>query len=373
VKISQKQTCLLVFISGHGFGHASRMRHLLNSLHEKSPHLPILVAGTFPSAFVTGEKTQTTVLPIPFQHDVGVLQADCITMDFDRTFLALQEFQEQKQIRMKDFFKQIQGYSPFAVVSDSSSFAFPVAEELRVPGFFVGNFTWVDIYREFTGFDERFAKVLPALSDEYLLAKECWQLPLHTRMEPFSSGKIIPTPHLAPPPSAVTLKEWSRWSGLSYPQNRKIILLSFGGYDFKDLPMEAISRLKKEIVFLTTTEVPDHNRPENLICVKIPFLKYSGLIRFCDAVMTKPGYGILADCLVEKKPILYTERGPFAEYPVLTKWLDSSFPSVFLSRQDFITGRWNHALEKIFTSLPVFPPEELNGAEVMAERLLSLQ
>ena len=45
--------------------------------------------------------------------------------------------------------------------------------------------------------------------------------------------------------------------------------------------------------------------------------RYEDLVRASDVVMTKPGYGIVSECLANGAAILYTARGRFAEYPVM--------------------------------------------------------
>ena len=40
-------------------------------------------------------------------------------------------------------------------------------------------------------------------------------------------------------------------------------------------------------------------------------------MRAADVVVTKPGYGIIAECLANDTAIVYTSRGEFAEYDVL--------------------------------------------------------
>ncbi|MCK7523822.1 MAG: hypothetical protein MZV64_42470 [Ignavibacteriales bacterium] len=46
-------------------------------------------------------------------------------------------------------------------------------------------------------------------------------------------------------------------------------------------------------------------------------LRYEDLVRAADVVVTKPGYGIIAECIANDTAILYTDRGRFAEYDVL--------------------------------------------------------
>ena len=45
--------------------------------------------------------------------------------------------------------------------------------------------------------------------------------------------------------------------------------------------------------------------------------RYEDLVRAVDVVVTKPGYGIISECLANDTALLYTSRGDFREYQVL--------------------------------------------------------
>ena len=57
------------------------------------------------------------------------------------------------------------------------------------------------------------------------------------------------------------------------------------------------------------------------------------LVAACDAVVTKPGYGIVADLLVDRVPALYVSRDGFREEPVLTRALEDEGRAVPLARE----------------------------------------
>jgi hypothetical protein len=90
------------------------------------------------------------------------------------------------------------------------------------------------------------------------------------------------------------------------------------------------------------------------------------LIKHAHLVVTKPGYGILSDCLVHRKPIVFCDRGRFAEYGVLAEWLNTSYPSVFLPRPRLIGGEWEKAVERALALERDFPEVDLGGASKTA-------
>src|SRR5262249_49209701 len=48
-------------------------------------------------------------------------------------------------------------------------------------------------------------------------------------------------------------------------------------------------------------------------------LFYEDLVAAADVVVSKPGYGIVSECVANHTPLLYTSRGRFAEYDVMLR------------------------------------------------------
>ena len=367
---------LLIFISGHGFGHASRMRQVLKAL-EGQPFKIIVVTPTDP--WFLSNPFSERISYLPWQHDVGLIQSDSITTDIPKTLKALNVFEKNAPALLQKLSNFCKGFRISCVLSDISSFAFRFSKMLGVPGFFVGNFTWVDIYRDLCEEFPTFSPHIARIEEEYSYAQTAFQLPWYTALLPFESSKKKPISLIAPKPSSMSRENWesiiynAAGSGCSFESNlnkRKIVLLSFGGFDLGNLPMDSIASLKNEYLFITTRTLGSQ-MPENLIPLNAMIPEYLGLIKHADVVMTKPGYGILADCLVEQKPIIHTERGRFAEYPVLRKFLDEQFPSTFLSKKDFLEGNWKEALNQALNIQKKFPKLPLNGTKEILRHVSS--
>src|SRR5262249_47146461 len=101
-------------------------------------------------------------------------------------------------------------------------------------------------------------------------------------------------------------------------------------------------------------------------------VRYEDLIAACDAVLTKPGYGIVADCLANGTPLIYTPRGQFAEYAVLVSGIEAHLPHAFISNADLYAGRWAAALEAGLAQPRRQVDIDANGAPVAADVLLQM-
>jgi hypothetical protein len=99
--------------------------------------------------------------------------------------------------------------------------------------------------------------------------------------------------------------------------------------------------------------------------------RYEDLVRAADAVVTKPGYGIISDCVANGTAMLYTSRGRFAEYDVLVAEMPRVLRCRFIDLESLLAGRWHAALGELAASPP--PPERprTDGAEVVAALILN--
>ena len=89
-----------------------------------------------------------------------------------------------------------------------------------------------------------------------------------------------------------------------------------------------------------------------------------------DIVVSKPGYGIVTDCIGARTRLIYTDRGDFPEYPVLVSEMKHYLPVAFASNADIRTGRLDEALRQVMT-LPVSEPPPTNGAAVAADKIVT--
>jgi L-arabinokinase len=99
---------------------------------------------------------------------------------------------------------------------------------------------------------------------------------------------------------------------------------------------------------------------------------YEDIVHAMDVVVSKPGYGIIAECVANRTALLYTSRGHFAEYDVLVAGLPRILRAGFIDHDALFAGRWAPHLEALLAQ-PA-PPERprVDGAEVAAALLLDM-
>ncbi len=99
-------------------------------------------------------------------------------------------------------------------------------------------------------------------------------------------------------------------------------------------------------------------------------MRYEDLVAAVDVVVTKPGYGIVSECIANDTAMLYTSRGHFVEYEVMVREMPSVLRCRFLDQQSLLDGRWLEALDDLLASPPPPLRPDTNGAEAAADAIL---
>jgi len=153
------------------------------------------------------------------------------------------------------------------------------------------------------------------------------------------------------------------------PQFATVVLLSFGGLGLDRFPWDKLRNLR-EFFFVTTGA--SKQKMENLLCMPEAQRNYADLVRAADVVVTKPGYGIVADVLSNQVPVLYTERGDFAEYQYLVQALNECATAEFIPQDRVLCGDLAPYLDRLLDRKPNWPEVRLDGAEVAAAKISEL-
>jgi L-arabinokinase len=345
------------YITGHGFGHATRMAAVASALARQAPGLRISLISTVP------EWLFRLNLPCGFQLrpralDIGVIQLDSIRLDPAATLAAYARLLEAQPAAIREEAEILRREGVVLVVADIPPAAFLVAERAGLPAIGISNFSWDWIYADYVRSLPEYAPILDQVRDAYGRADLFLRLPFHGDCNAFTIIRDIP---MIARRSWRTREEVRQRLGLDGA--RPVILLSFGGFEVRGIDFTRVQALD-EYCFLTTQPMP-HPLP-NVRKVTLDGLKYEDLVAQADAVITKPGYGIVSDCLANRTPVLYTTRGEFAEYAPLVAGLERFGVAAFIGNQDLLAGNWRDCLDRLLRRPSSWPDLPANGAEVAA-------
>ena len=344
---------VVFYISGHGFGHASRDIELIRELRAQRPDARVIVRTSVPRwlfAPIADRAVQVQLL----ETDTGVVQLDSLTLDEEATARQAARFYASFDRRVAIEAALIRGVGADLVVGDIPPLAGAAAAAAGVPSLAIGNFTWDWIYSIYPAFDRIAPEVIPAIRRAYATTTRALRLPLDGGFEPMAAvTRDIP---FIARRSTRDPADTRRRLGLT--GDRPIVLPSFGGYG-ADLPLEALRRSTR----FTLIE-PVQEPPAGLL--------YQDLVAAADVVVSKPGYGIVSECVANGTALLYTSRGRFIEYDLFVAQMPRLLRCRYLPQEDLFAGRWADAIDALVAQ-PA-PPERgaVDGAAVAAREIVRL-
>jgi hypothetical protein len=362
-------------VSGHGFGHASRVIEVMNALADRRPDLPIIVRTSAARRLFE----LTLRRPVEFHEvvcDTGVVQVDSLTVDVEASIRRAGTFYRDLAEHAEREAAFLRSRRPAAVVADIPPLAFAAAALAGTPSIALGNFTWDWIYQGYAHQVTREPELVPAIRRAYANTALALRLPMWGGFEPMRQVvRDVPFVARRSRREPVEIRR-----ALGIREDRPLVLMSFGGYGlaaFDARPLGAMDRYT-----FVTTDSPagvSAGNPEspagwdagNVVRLDETEMyragcRYEDLVRASDVVITKPGYGIIAEAVANQTAILYTSRGAFAEYEVLVEQMPRFARSRFINQSDLLAGRWESHLDRLLAQPP--PPEtpSTDGAEEVA-------
>jgi L-arabinokinase len=357
---------LVAYVSGHGYGHATRTAEVLRAVRERAPGLPITICTSAPAFLFEG------ILAAPLavrrvECDVGLVQKDALTIDEGGTAEALRAFMAGWDGLVATEADFLRASGARLVLGDIPPLAFAAASAAGVPSIALGNFSWDWIYRHFGARQPALADAARHAAEAYARADLLMRLPFAGDLSVFRRIEDVPLVARRP---TLGKPEARRRLGLD---ERPVVLLSFGGVGMPGLDPAAYGRMS-EYLFLLTGRAGDGSasnlrRLETRDLAALG-LDYPDLVGAADVVVSKPGYGIVTDCIGARTRLVYTDRGDFPEYPILVSEMPRWLPVAFASNQEVREGDLTAALERAL-ALPFPEPAAMDGARVAAEKLLA--
>lgn len=347
-----------VYVSAHGFGHAVRSGEVIRALVARGAL--VHVRSTAP-ALLFPEDDRVTLSAV--DCDVGMAQATSLRVDLEATLARLDALESDFPRRIEDEARWLASIGAEVVLGDVPPLAFAAAARASVESFALANFSWDWVYAHYAADDGRFARHAARAARCYAECGTLLRLPLHAEMPGFSRAVDVPlVAPRAPCSRAVARDE------LGLPSDRPVVVLSFTGPGLAGFAAARLAEMR-DVLFVTATRLP--GAPENVRVVERAGRDYPRLLAAADAVVTKPGYGIVASCLATGVRVLCARREDFPESPVLEAALERYGTATLISEDDLLAVRFRAALTSLLgrPAAPVGWP--VDGARVAADLVLA--
>jgi len=351
------------YVTAHGFGHAVRSSDIMRAMVAADQQLDLTIVTDVPDVFWRNRfhgLGEFRWQRRPGRFDVGMVQVDSVRVDIPATRTRVRELLDRRPELIAQEREWLQREAFDLVVSDVAAIPLEAAHAAGIPSVAVANFTWSWIYGEF-GWSEEIA----AFEAGYRLADLCIETPFAGGLEVFP--RRVPVGLLAQA-GADARSQIAAQTGAD--PKLPWVLLSFSTLEWDAAALAEVAALG-DVQFLTI-EPLGWPGVANIFQVPRRDIRVSDIFASVDTVVTKPGFGVTSDCIVNDKPMVWVDRTGFRETPVLVAEIKRLLRHVEIPEADLYAGRLGPALAAIRTAPPPSEALPTDGAQNAVRAMMKL-
>lgn len=348
-------------ISSHGFGHIAQTAPVLNALRRHLPGLRLTVRSGAERAMLAS-RIEGEFAHLPEATDFGMRMGNAVEVRVEDSARAYADFHRDWDHRVAREAARLKDIAPDLVLANVSYLALAAAARAGIPALAMSSLNWADIYRHYCVGRPETAQIHSQMLAAYNSAEAFLRLtpgmPMSDLWHVRPVGTIARKGENRRPQINAAL-------GLA-PQNR-LVLVAMGGVAMR-LPVESWPRIPGVRWLVQESWAVRH--PD-----AFPFeqfgLHFTDILASCDALLTKPGYGSVAEAAVNGVPVLYLSRPDWPEEPCLIEWLGAHGRCRQVERGRLERGDLADDLAALWAT-PAPAPVAANGAAEAAEILAAL-
>lgn len=355
---------LLLTVSGHGYGHATRLAGLLRELRERLPALRCVVHAACPLRIFQPPAAPAGLVVERLTYDFGLRQQSSVAVDIPATLAGLAAGRAQLPEKQKQFRTVLRDLRPAAVVADIPAAPLAWAAASGIPAIGISNFTWDTIYAEL---GREFPAFLPYAAEQaeyYAAADVLLRLPFGPA--PAAWREVLDIPLLG---KRSTHDRAAARRALGLAAEDSVMLLSFGGFAPAGVT-GFTQRFPQEWQFLSCTPWPGEFPGRLTLLGDNCPLPHEAVVAAADIVIGKPGYSTISECLANRTKFLYVPRTDNPECRYLADGVEQHGLARAIRPDDFAAGRWQAPLAELLADDRPWPNLRLDGAQVAADEII---
>jgi N-acetylglutamate synthase-like GNAT family acetyltransferase len=358
--IKKKRINIAYYITGHGFGHATRSIEVIRGLL-KSNNYNILISTCINENFIRKSLKDCNcnsvidgedLISYYFNElDAGAIQVDALNVDcvnsLEKYFINIhsnREFIIKKEIEF------LTNNKIEKIISDATSICCYVAKLINIKCVLITNFTWDFIYsnmlyeskKSSNELISRYSDMIKQITTDISTVDLYIQLPGQTPIpKDMKFNKILQGPLLT------RLSNKNREElrlNMNIKSTDRLCLLGFGGHNNNIITLKD-EFLPDEWICLVLGST-DGLMPSKRF-ISISFDEYiPDYVLMADVVLGKLGYGFVSECLSHYTPLIYINRNNWAEEKYLEDLLISYKAGISMPLIDFQNGNWKRYLDE---------------------------
>lgn len=339
---------IAVLLSGHGFGHTVRTAAILERLAAARP-LSLHVVTEAPQRLWPVGLRECTASWSAVPCDPGVVQSTDAAVDEAATRAAVNDWHQHRDRRLEAIEESLPRDVDF-VIADVPPLGFELSTGREVPGIAIANFSWDWIYQEM-GLPQAAVEA----SRSYARATLLVELTPAAPMPAFAHRREVGIVTRRSGRDVLALRR-----ALGVEPHQKLALLAL-----RPTTM-ALLVLPPPSPGLRFVAAAWPQGPRRADCLTVPdSLDFIDAVAGSDVVISKPGYGIIGDCVGTATPLLWSPRSGFPEDRLLEPWLEERPWAYRIEWTHFAEGRWASFLEAAWSG--PCPEPEAPGRDGTAE------
>lgn len=359
---------ILFYVSGHGFGHATRSAEVIRALGNDHPEIVVRVVTTAPQR-IFADLPAVLGEVIVSEIGTGVVEGNSsLQIDRAATVARLARFIQGCDRIVEAETERIRREEVSLVVADIPYLAGEIAQRAGVPCAALGNFTWDWIYEPYLVESAEGRSLLARIRQAYAKMTCYLRLPFSHDTESIPSIRDIPliTRSVRTTPDHVLRK-----LGIDSNDQRGRILYAMRDSTYLHAVATAATAAPDRLFFYFGS--PQGPMPSNARPVVLDGqMAFPDVLNVCDAVISKLGYGTMADCISTCTPILFPPRFDFREDEVFLPLVSKYLCARELPFDDFETGTWLRHLQELEKAPDPVMSLSMDGAAVCARILADM-
>jgi len=347
---------LVIDISGHGFGHAGMTLPVLNALLGHLPGLKLTIRTAVPASWFADRIKGA--FDYVQQSDFGMAMADARHVLPEESVAIYARIHADWPKKIAAATKQLAALKPTLLLSNVTYLSLAAARRLKVPAIAFGPLNWADIFRHY-------CIHLPGAWDIWRQMVDCYaDADNFLQTVPFMPMPSIRDGHAVGPVARMgrdRKRELRR--RLNSASNVALVLIAL-----RDMPKQfSFSNWPRlcGIRVLLALE-PDFRHPDVIQTAELDF-PFIDLVRSCDVLVTKPGYGLITEAACNGTPVLLLPWEDWPETSGLMDWLSQYGRMLMLTDERLCIGDFATEVRKVLAMQAPPAPVPSGVADVLEQ------